>query len=125
MTINTPIPFSPPPMHVQKLFSVSIFIGQPGASGVAISALSQNSVSWANTRCIVRTGGSADRMLTFAALTFIISAVIVEVMFIDTQPEGHQTQRDEKRRPREPLREGQESGRSGSKKEWAKPGGEF
>ncbi|CAM9939877.1 unnamed protein product, partial [Ascophyllum nodosum] len=74
-----------------------------GASGVAtLRVFSALGISWGGARCIVWAGDSSDRILTFAALTFVISAVMVVVMFIDTQLEGHRTQRDEQRRQRAP-----------------------
>lgn len=38
-------------------------------------------------------GDSADRILTLATVTMVISAAVVEITFVDTRPEGHRTQR--------------------------------
>ena len=62
------------------------------------SAFSQHSASWgcaylAAPAVIAWAGDSADRILTLATVTMVISAVIVEITFVDTRPEGHRTQR--------------------------------
>lgn len=62
------------------------------------SAFSQHSASWgcaylAAPALIAWTGDSADAILTLAASTMIISAIIVEVTFVDTRPEGSRGQR--------------------------------
>lgn len=62
------------------------------------SAFSQHSASWgcaylAAPALLAWTGDSADAILTLAASTMLISAIIVEITFVDTRPEGSRTQR--------------------------------
>lgn len=62
------------------------------------SAFSQHSASWgcaylAAPAVIAWAGDSADRILTLATVTMVISAAVVEITFVDTRPEGHRTQR--------------------------------
>lgn len=62
------------------------------------SAFSQHSASWgcaylAAPALIAWAGDSADAILTLATATMAISAVIVEITFVDTRPEGSRTQR--------------------------------
>lgn len=62
------------------------------------SAFSQHTASWgcaylAAPALIAWSRDSADRILTLATSTMILSAAIVEITFVDTRPEGCRSQR--------------------------------
>lgn len=62
------------------------------------SAFSQHSASWgcaylAAPALIAWAGDSADAILAVATATMVISAIIVEITFVDTRPEGFRSHR--------------------------------